>query len=163
MTAQVNSRSSKAQLIEFAKTELGIELPESMSNPEMYAIIKEQIGSVDADKDDDDQSAPAVTQDAPVVTDAEPSVVVEQKAPTHFTIRVAKPAGTQMTDMVITANGVNTQLQFGKDVKVSAAAYHALADAVELTPGHRNPDTGEWVEPAYEPRYSFMVVKEHFE
>ena len=167
MTASVNSRSSKQQLIDYAKNELGIELPESMNNKEMYEHIKAAQG-ITTDDDDVDQGVNDDTNDTQTqqvaATDAgDLQVVAEQKAPTHFTIRVTKPAGTQMADMVITANGVNTQLQFGKDVKVSAAAYHALNDAVELIPAHRDPDSGELIGEKYEPRYNFMVVKEHFE
>jgi hypothetical protein len=181
MAKKVNAGSSKPDYIAFARDELGINLPEDMKREDMYAAIKSELASQGGSEGDlDEEEAAAGSNNSGVVQGSnleqasvmpqvltaqhQPLQVTERQAdPTHYTIRVAKPPLCTVPDMVITANGVNTQIHFNKPVKVSAAAYFALVDAVELIPAHRDLDSKEWVPAREEPRFSFVVVSEHHE
>ena len=157
MTQPTYQGSTAAELIEFARAN-GVSLPDDTDKSTAWKAVKallNDLGETVTDTSDSgDQSETQAT---------ESTAAVSGRAPTHFTVKIQKPQGVTVGDMIITANGVNTQIQFNKEVKISAAAYHALNDAVEQVPGYRDPETQEWNPPREEPRYAFLTVKEHFE
>jgi hypothetical protein len=156
-----NKSSSLKYIIEFAKNELGVELPADGDKDVLLAEVRrllQEAGDAPGADDEENQGGDAGDQEE----DGEFTETEQSETPTHYTIKVSKPSDTKLPDMVVCANGDNFQIHFGKPVKVPAVVYNILCDARRLIPAHRDMETNELVPESWEQEYNFSVIKEHF-
>ena len=106
-----NKSSSIKYIIEFAKKELGVELPADGDKDTLLAEVRRLLQEAGAAPGLDDEG----TQDGDSDDQEENSEFTEAEqvdTPTHYTIKVSRPSDTKLPDMVVCANGDNFQIHF---------------------------------------------------
>lgn len=158
-----NASSSAKYIIEYAQTELGVELPKDLDKAGLLAEVRRLMQEAGTNPDPDDQDEEDNQQQNNHESQGGSSVAAEKpKKPSHYTIKVTRPNDTKLADMVINGNGDNYQIHFGKAVKVPAVVFNILNDARRLIPAHRDMETNELIPESWEHEYNFSVLEEHF-
>ena len=160
-----NKSSSLKYILEYAKAELGLDLPADIDKDDALIEVRkvlQEMGDKPAPDDDDDAEEGA--NDAGGLDGEENTQAPAAKTdkPSHYTIRVTRPSDTKLPDMVVNANGDNFQIHFGKNVKVPAVVFNILSDAKRFIPAYRDMETNELVPENWEHEVNFSVVQEHF-
>lgn len=125
MTIDVQS-ATKTQLIDYAKNDLGLELPTTMKLEDLRAAVADAMGV-------DLQEPPKAVKVAPT-------------AERTYTINIAKTEGaTGGDDVFVGVNGVGYLLRRGIDIPdVPASVIEVLRNAKEMRyEQRRNPQTGQ--------------------
>jgi hypothetical protein len=177
----VNSTASKPKLQEFARENFGVELPEDLTQKEMYAEVKalmEKAGHKPAtvaptgNEANDEETPPNPDNgggnEPPATnggTGVEPPVTAAANQPktiTGYTIEIQKPADTKFEDYPCCVNGRNYQVRFNEPVRVKPEVVESLRLAVKDIPAYKNPE-GK-VEPARRvPRFIWAIHEKHYD
>lgn len=134
MSNKVDHRSSKADMLQYAAEELGVKLDETKERSEIWAEIKE----IDASLAEKSATAPTGEEHLLENETAKPSSKGSTKKPkraARVMINLHQPAGSDDPEVepdshvVVGVNGVNYQLEIGKDLPVPYAVYDVLRNA----------------------------------
>jgi hypothetical protein len=134
---------TNAQIREYAKDELGIELPAKASKAELITSIKEISGQT---------NEPTGAESA--------NEGNEDKRPTAVIINIPENEDDQVNYVRVNENGRTYQIMKGQDVRVPYGVYDNLRCAIEAKPVKTKTAEGkEKIVMKERPRFAFSVVK----
>lgn len=163
---KINSDTTKAMLVNYAKEQLGADLnPNSFNRDELIEEVRKlekELGIVSEGGENHDNNE--------TLNDKEQVVIEKEKKPKYAYIRIHQPPSQNVDDdaeeethCVIGFNGKNFQVEYDVEegVKVPYGVYDIIKNAVQIKhrPGKKDKDGRRTLEPKREQRFPFSLVK----